>query len=58
MMMKTSESELLPHYKYKLVNIAQIRSQKISQPVIITRIGQTWPKSYLIKKKKKLQAKH
>ena len=37
-MMETPKSELLPHYKYKLINIAQIQSQRMSQSVIIIKI--------------------
>ena len=52
MIIKTPERELLPT-QYRLFWIVLMRSQKISQPVIVIRIGRIWPGSYLVRAKKK-----
>ena len=38
-MTETPESELLPYYKYRLIDIALKQSQKTSQLITVIRIG-------------------
>ena len=54
----TLESEPSPYYKPRLTDVILRQSQKMSQPVTVIKIRRTWPESYPVRVKKKLQIKY